>query len=126
MTQLCRVRQSHLAELVFDLELALFGNSLKGLARILDAILIIVAIGWQQPDDLVTAARARTTDRAGGVKDSLTDLEFVRTQRRAERRDLRQRDGGNLCGGKLFRRWNFDSADWRRFPGGITRRTRLR
>jgi len=50
--------------LVLDLELALFGYTLKGLARILDAILIIVAIGWQQPYNLVTATRAGASDWA--------------------------------------------------------------
>jgi hypothetical protein len=32
---------------VLDLELALFRHALKGLARILDAILIVFAVGWQ-------------------------------------------------------------------------------
>src|SRR5262249_21897960 len=126
MTQPCRVRQPRVAELVFDLELALFGYALKGLARILDAILIILAIGRQQPDNLVAAARARAADRTGGVKNSLTNLEFVRTQRRAKRCNLRQRDVGSLCRAVLFCRQNFDSADRRRFSGGIARSRRLR
>src|SRR5262252_3131628 len=102
MTQPCRLRQPRLAELVFDLELALFCYPLEGLARIFDAVLIVVAIGWQQPDNLVAAARARAADRTGGVKNGLADMEFVRPQRRAKRRNLCQRDGGSLCCGNPF------------------------
>ena len=102
MTQCCRARQPRLPELVFDLELALFGHPLKGLARILDAVLIILAIRRQQPDNLVAAGRARAADRTGGVKNGLADVEFVRTQRRAKRCNLRQRDGGRLCRGNFF------------------------
>ena len=69
--------------LVFDFELALFRHALKGLARILDAVLIIFAVRWQQPNHLVAATGAGATDRARGVKHGLTDLKFVRAQRRS-------------------------------------------
>jgi len=63
---------------VFDFELALFCYALKGLARILDAVLIIFAVRWQQPHHLVAATGAGATYRARGVEHRLTHLEFVR------------------------------------------------
>lgn len=68
---------------MFDFELALFRHALKGLARILDAVLIIFAVRWQQPNHLVAATSAGATDRARGVKYGLTDLKFVGVQRRS-------------------------------------------
>src|SRR5215472_6697683 len=84
------------AGLVLDLELALFGHALKGLTWILDAVLIIFAVGWQQPHNLVTATGARPTDRARGVKYGLTDIEFVRAQGMAKRGHLRDCDHRSL------------------------------
>src|SRR5262245_9401065 len=84
------------ARLVLDFELALFGYPLKGLARILDAILIVLAVRWQQPHDLVAATRTRPADRARRVKHGLADMEFMRPQRMAERRHLRDCDRGSL------------------------------
>ena len=69
--------------LVFDFELALFRHTLKSLARILDAVLIIFAVRWQQPNDLVAATGAGATDRARGIEHGLTDLKFVRAKRRS-------------------------------------------
>ena len=68
---------------MFDFELALFRHALEGLTRILDAVLIIFAVRWQQPNHLVAATGAGATDRARGVKHGLTDLKFVRAQRRS-------------------------------------------
>ena len=68
---------------MFDFELALFRHALKGLARILDAVLIIFAVRWQQPNHLVAATGAGASDRTRGVEHGLTDLKFVRAQRRS-------------------------------------------
>lgn len=64
MTQCYRARQPRVTDLVLDLELALFGHALEGLAGILDAVLVIFAVRWQQPNHLVGAARAWSADRA--------------------------------------------------------------
>ena len=64
MTQCCRARQSSVRRLVLHLKLALFSHALKGLAWILDAILIVLAIGRQQPHHLVAASRTRSGNRA--------------------------------------------------------------
>lgn len=80
MAQCCRARQSPVARLVLDLELALFGHALKRFARIFDPVLVIVAIGRQQLDDFVGPTGARTTDGARRVKHCLTDSELVRSQ----------------------------------------------
>lgn len=80
MAQCRRARQSPVARLVLDLELAFFGHALKGLARILDAILIIVAIGWQQPHNFVAATGAGPADRTRSIKYGLADVEFVGVQ----------------------------------------------
>ena len=69
--------------LVCAVELALLSHALESLAGILDAILIVVAIRGQQPDDLVAAVGAGTGQRAGRVADRLPDLKFVRVQRHA-------------------------------------------
>ena len=49
---------------MLEFELAFLGDALERLAGILDPVLIIVAVGRQQPDDLIAAARARPADRA--------------------------------------------------------------
>ena len=53
-------RQSR--RLAFAIELAFLGHALKRLARILDPVLIVVAIGRQKFDDLIGSAGARTRD----------------------------------------------------------------
>ena len=67
----------------FEFELAFFGHTFERFARILDPILIIVAIGRQQPNHLVAATGAGAADWARGVEHGLTDLKFVRAQRRS-------------------------------------------
>jgi hypothetical protein len=59
-------------------ELAFFGHTLEGFARTFDPVLVFVAFGWQQLDDLVAAAGARTAHCTGGKIDRLTDMELVR------------------------------------------------
>ena len=59
-------------------ELAFFCHALKCFAGIFDPILIIIAIGRQQLDHLVGAARARTAYRTRCVQDRLADPEFMR------------------------------------------------
>src|SRR3984957_20828367 len=63
-------------------ELAFFCHALKRFAGIFDPILIIIAIGRQQLDDLVGTARARTANRTGRVQHGLADPEFMRSQER--------------------------------------------
>ena len=55
-------RNSH--TLVFEFELAFFGDTLERFAGIFDPVLIIVAVGGQQLDDFVRAAGAGPADRA--------------------------------------------------------------
>ena len=80
MAQCCRARQSPVVRLVLDLELALFRYALKGLARVFDTILIVFAVRWQQPYNLVAATCAGPTDWARSIKYGLADAEFVRLQ----------------------------------------------
>ena len=49
---------------MLEFELTFLGDAFERLAGILDPVLIIVAVGRQQPDDLVAAARAGPADRA--------------------------------------------------------------
>src|SRR5579863_10317017 len=71
---------------VLDFELTFLGDALERLAGILDAILIIIAVGRQQPDDLIASARTGATDRAGRVEHGLTDAIFMRPQCRRRSR----------------------------------------
>jgi len=78
------------ARLMIVFELAFFCHALKCFAGIFDPILIIVAIGRQQLDHLVGAARAGTANRTGRVQNRLADPEFVRPQQRRAYGDLRR------------------------------------
>src|SRR5262249_36822690 len=99
MAQCRHARQSPAARLVLDLELAFFCYALKGLARILDAILIIVAIGWQQSHNFVAATGAGPANRTRRVKYGLADVELMGMQRMSKRRHLRngERRGFGSC-----------------------------
>ena len=88
-----RPRDSHAmsdvtARSMIVFELAFFCHALKCFAGIFDPILIIVAIGRQQLDHLVGAARARTANRTGRVQHGLADPEFMRSQERRAYGDL--------------------------------------
>jgi hypothetical protein len=65
----------------FDLpravELTLFGDAFKRLARVLDAVLIIVAIGRQQFDHFVASAGGGPPNGARGEVDGLSHLKPV-------------------------------------------------
>jgi len=76
---------------MFHFELAFLGNALECLAGVLDPVLIILPVGRQQPDHLVTSTRAGPCDRARRVEYGLADLELVRLQGRAQRGYLRDR-----------------------------------
>ena len=65
---------------VLDFELTFLGDALERLAGILDAILIVVAVGRQQPDHLVAAAGTGAADRARRVEHGLADAIFMRPQ----------------------------------------------
>src|SRR5690242_3669855 len=65
-----------------EFELAFLGHAFERFARILDPILVIVAVGRQQPNHLVAAARTWARDRARRVGHGLADAEPVGPQRR--------------------------------------------
>ena len=79
---------------MLKIELAFFGHAFKRFAGIFYAVLIVVAIGRQQLDDLVRAACARTADRARRVEHRLADTELVRAQHWAARADLMRNGKG--------------------------------
>src|SRR5690242_20214942 len=54
-------------------ELAFLGDPFESFGRAFDAILAVVAIGRQQPDDLIGAAGGRTGNIAGSKIDSLSN-----------------------------------------------------
>src|SRR5580704_4356217 len=68
--------------LAFDLELAFLGHTLKRLARVLDPVLVVIAVRWQQPDNLIASARSRTRNRARSVEHGLADAELMALQTR--------------------------------------------
>src|ERR1700676_1258183 len=87
---------------VRDVQLAFLGPALARLARILDPILVIVAVGRQQPDNLVTSARAGAADRARRIENRLTDPVFVRPQSGTQRRHLSDGHGRHFYGGNPY------------------------
>src|ERR1700733_12013310 len=56
-------------------ELTFLGHPLESLGRIFDAILTVIAFGWEQPDHLIGAAGGRSRDIAGGKIDGLSNGE---------------------------------------------------
>ena len=64
-------------EFKLQLKLAFLRNALERLTGILDAVLVVVTVGWQQPHNLVAAARTGTADRTRRVEYGLTDTEPV-------------------------------------------------
>jgi hypothetical protein len=58
-------------------ELTFLDDALMRLVGTLDAILMVVALGRKQMRDFVDAAGRAATERPGGVKNALADLELV-------------------------------------------------
>jgi len=56
------------------IELAFFRNPFERFPRVLDTVLIILAIRRKQLDNLIASAGGRTADWAGGEIDALTNL----------------------------------------------------
>src|SRR5262249_24742912 len=63
------------------IELAFLGHTLERLARALDAVLIVIAIGREQFDDAVGAIGRHLADGAGREVERLPDLELVLLRR---------------------------------------------
>jgi hypothetical protein len=59
------------------IELTFFRDTLERFPRVLDAILIVFAIGRKQLDYFVASTGGRTADRTGGEINGLTDLKPV-------------------------------------------------
>jgi len=58
-----RAAARKIQRLMLDFELAFLSNALKGLARIFDPVLVVVAVRRQQLDDFVKSAGARSAYR---------------------------------------------------------------
>jgi hypothetical protein len=58
-------------------ELTFLDDALMRLVGTLDAILMVVPLGRKQMRDFVDAAGRAATERPGGVKNALADLELV-------------------------------------------------
>jgi len=79
--RLIGTRRSPRHRLTVAVELTFLGDALERFTRALDTVLIIIAVGRQQFDDLVTAARPCTAHRTGREVDGLSDRELVCFQR---------------------------------------------
>jgi hypothetical protein len=64
-------------QILGNFELTFLRHPLESFGRVLDPVLTIIAIGRQQPDHLIGAARTRSCDIAGGKVDGLSNVVFV-------------------------------------------------
>src|SRR4030081_3102959 len=60
-----------------NVELTFLGHPFESLGRAFDPILAVVAVGREQPDHHIGAARGRTRNIGGSKIDSLSNGEFV-------------------------------------------------
>ena len=63
----------HSIALALPIELAFLGDALERLARALDTVLMLIALGRQKFYDLERATRSETAERAGRIANILTD-----------------------------------------------------
>ena len=63
------------------IELAFLGHAFERFGGALDAVLVVVAVGWKQLHDSISAVAGHVADRPRREEDGLTDLELVLFQR---------------------------------------------
>ena len=59
------------------IQLAFLDDPLVRFIGIFNPVLVVIAFGWQELRDFISAARTATTERSGRKADRLTDFEFV-------------------------------------------------
>src|SRR6516165_5168073 len=63
------------------IQLAFLDDPLVRFIGIFNPVLVVIAFGWQELCDFISAARTATTERSGRKADRLTDFEFVLVHR---------------------------------------------
>ena len=66
-----------MGEVAASADLTLLNNTLVAVIYTLNAILVIVGLGWQQSENLVVAAKRRRGPAVGRKANSLSDGEFM-------------------------------------------------